>query len=69
MDVIKLQKKLEILGYAEFDEYTDLFNTKTRESVIEFQVDQKLVADESSLGAGHFGPKTRAKFNELYIGI
>lgn len=59
-DVASLQEKLDILGYFEYEEYTDYFGDKTRKALIAFQKDSGLKQD------GIAGKET---FNALRIKI
>lgn len=66
-EVEELQRFLKQLGYFQ-SEITGLYGEETKRAVLQFQVDQNLLGDNDSFGAGHFGPRTRAKFeSELLV--
>ena len=58
-DVKRLQ---QILGV----ESTGFFGALTRKAVMEFQLKHGVIKSAKDVGAGTLGPKTRAKFKEVY---
>jgi len=60
--VRELQETLQKLGHFE-GEPTGTFGNETRAALIKFQLENNVVADAASYGAGTFGPKTRAALN------
>ncbi len=63
-EVKKLQRALQGLGY--FSEVPNgVFGPATKNAVMSFQKDYKLIGDENSLGAGILGPKTEKKLSEV----
>ncbi|NDK08015.1 hypothetical protein EOM39_02075 [Candidatus Gracilibacteria bacterium] len=64
-NVRELQKVLSTLGYFEGKD-TAIYGDKTKESIVKFQIDKKLVTKASDPGAGKIGDKTKeALKNEL----
>lgn len=65
--VLALQKRL--LQYFQLpinaDSATGYFGPKTRELVIQFQLDKKLISSRTADGAGMIGPRTVAALNAL----
>lgn len=65
--VLALQKRL--LNYFQLpinaDSATGFFGPKTRELVIQFQLDKKLISSRTADGAGLIGPRTVAALNAL----
>jgi peptidoglycan hydrolase-like protein with peptidoglycan-binding domain/3D (Asp-Asp-Asp) domain-containing protein len=63
--VYLLQKKLETLDY-----YSGIihgkYDDKTREAVLQFQLEHNVIPQEDSLGAGIFGPKTQKTFSRVF---
>jgi len=60
--VRELQETLKKLGH--FDaEPTGTFGDKTRAALVKFQLENNIVADAASYGAGILGPRTRAALN------
>lgn len=64
-DVQELQKALQKLGYFEHEYITDYFGEVTKNAVLAFQKDYKLVASATETGAGVFGPATRAELSKV----
>lgn len=62
--VITLQKELNLLNYYKGDLH-GIYDDVTKHAVFKFQQSQGLVADAASWGAGVFGPKTKARLNEI----
>jgi peptidoglycan hydrolase-like protein with peptidoglycan-binding domain len=44
---------------------TGFFGSKTKQALIDFQLEEALVFSEQQRGAGNFGPKTLARVNQL----
>lgn len=65
-EVRELQKQLQALNLFKAD-VTGYYGEVTEHAVFKFQQIQNLVADENSLGAGIFGPKTRDHMNEILV--
>lgn len=63
--VQKLQAGLQKLGYYT-GEISGDYDETTRLAVLKFQLAKKLVASETSLGAGFFGPKTKQAFESEF---
>ncbi len=63
-EVEKLQKILIKLGYSELEE-TGEFDDATEIAIIDFQIKSEILTSPDELGAGSFGPKTRAALNDL----
>lgn len=63
-DVTKLQEHLAELGYYQ-DQVNEKYGELTREAVLAFQRDYNVIADDSELGAGTFGPQTRLKLEAI----
>ncbi len=63
-DVLALQNELNRLNFYKSD-LNSVYDEVTEHAVYKFQQSQYLVADESSAGAGIFGPKTRDRLNEI----
>ena len=59
--VRELQKTLSKLAYFQYKD-TAIFWIKTRNSLIEYQLSNKLISSSSEIWAWIFGPKTRAQF-------
>lgn len=68
--VRELQKTLATLGYFEYKD-TAIFGVKTKNALIEYQLENGLIENSQEIGAGTFGPKTRADFTanlqEIYF--
>lgn len=62
--VQRLQEELKALNFLRIDP-TGYFGQLTGHAVLKFQQANNLVEDETSVGAGVFGPLTRAKMNEV----
>lgn len=62
--VLKLQ---EILVQKELLHHqpTGYFGNLTKQALIEFQIEEGLVVNQNSIGAGTVGPKTRERLNEI----
>lgn len=65
-EVKKLQKELKNLNFY-MGEITGYFGSVTEHAVFKFQQSQFLVGDETSIGAGILGPKTRDAMNEIAV--
>lgn len=63
-DISSLQKELQNLNFYK-GEINGNYDELTKHAVFKFQQSQSLIADESSLGAGVFGPKTKDRLNEI----
>ena len=62
--VSELQKTLQKIGYSEL-EISGEFDSATELAVLDFQIKSEILAAEDEVGAGVFGPKTRAAMNSL----
>lgn len=65
-EVWKLQELLiqgEYLDHAP----TGYFGKLTKAALVEFQIDQGLIAHQNSAGAGNVGPKTTERLNQLLV--
>jgi peptidoglycan hydrolase-like protein with peptidoglycan-binding domain/3D (Asp-Asp-Asp) domain-containing protein len=62
--VKNLQNLLKKTGYFQ-GAITGFFGMETQKALIAFQLDKKIVANESAQGAGRVGPKTRSVLNSL----
>ena len=62
-DVRKMQEYLVTWGYL--SEAKGFYGSDTAQALFDFQLDYNIVSDPEELGAGHFGPQTRRKFDEL----
>jgi len=63
-EVARLQEKLikmELLNVAP----TGFFGQQTKDSLIQFQIKEKIIKTEKDTGAGNFGPKTKDRLNEI----
>ncbi|MBD3330612.1 hypothetical protein GF354_03730 [Candidatus Peregrinibacteria bacterium] len=63
-EVRKLQEELRRLNFYWYD-VTGYYGELTAHAVFKFQQSQFLVGDKDSLGAGLFGPKTKARLNDI----
>ncbi|MFA5948067.1 MAG: peptidoglycan-binding protein [Candidatus Gracilibacteria bacterium] len=63
--VKSLQAFLKAKGYFDNDYLTDFYGTKTKEAVLKFQLDNKLIDSETDTGAGRVGPSTLKLINSL----
>lgn len=67
MDITKLQEALFSLGY--FDaEVNGIYGSQTKEAVLMFQLNEGVVSNKTSAGAGNFGPQTQAKLKKVLEG-
>lgn len=62
-DVKKMQEYLVDWGYL--NETNGFYGSDTAQALFQFQMDFSIVSSGDELGAGHFGPMTRRKFDEL----
>ncbi len=62
-EVSKMQQYLVDWGYL--SEVTGFYGEDTANAIFNFQMDYDIVSDGDQLGAGHFGPQTRRKFDDL----
>lgn len=62
-EVARLQEDLAELGYFTAEE-TGQYGGLTQAAVLEFQIENFVIEDATSAGAGVFGPKTREAFGE-----
>jgi peptidoglycan hydrolase-like protein with peptidoglycan-binding domain len=62
-EILKLQTGLKNLGYLT-GELSSIFDEATREAVIAFQLEAKILDSVNSYGAGYFGPKTLTAFKK-----
>lgn len=63
-EIKKMQQYLHDWGYLSMDP-DGFYGTDTAQAVFQFQMDFDIVNDPDELGAGHFGPATRRKFDDL----
>ncbi len=63
-DIKALQEALTSLGYYN-GPITGTFGKITKDSLVLFQTSEGVISSANSAGAGHFGPKTRAKLKVL----
>lgn len=63
-EVEELQRLLKQLGYFP-SEISGFYGEETKRAVLQFQVEQKILQENESFGAGHFGPRTRSKFESV----
>jgi len=61
-EVEKLQKTLQKIGYSEL-EISGEFDEVTELAILDFQIKSGVIAVDDEVGAGIFGPKTRANLN------
>ncbi|MFA6917568.1 MAG: peptidoglycan-binding protein [Candidatus Gracilibacteria bacterium] len=64
-EVTKLQKFLKEKGYFTEEDLTGYFGPVTRNALLKFQMDNKLISDEKDTGAGRVGPNTLDLINTL----
>lgn len=62
-DVTEMQNYLVEWGYL--TEANGFYGSDTAQAIFNFQMDYDIISDPEELGAGHFGPQTRRKFEEL----
>ena len=62
-DVKKMQDYLVEWGYL--TESNGFYGSDTAQALFNFQMDYEIVSSPDELGAGHFGPQTRRKFEEF----
>ncbi len=62
-EVRKLRESLGTLGYLTKDS-SQIFDESTRQALVKFQQDVGIIDDESTFGAGYFGPQTRKFLQE-----
>lgn len=65
IDVKKLKEALDFLKFFRGNLDTTKYDDIVRKSVLNFQLKYKVIDNESSIGAGNFGPKTREKMEEV----
>lgn len=63
-DIKKMQQYLHDWGYLT-QEADGFYSSDTAQALFQFQMDFDIVNDPAELGAGHFGPATRRKFDTL----
>jgi peptidoglycan hydrolase-like protein with peptidoglycan-binding domain len=68
IEVAKLQSLLKKLGYFR-DEITGVFGVKTKDALLRFQIDQAIVEDSTSLGAGRVGQTTITYLNRYVASL
>ncbi len=61
--VRKLQKTLASLGFFDYKD-TAIFWVKTQNSLIDYQISNKIISNSSAIGAWVFGPKTRIQLQK-----
>ncbi len=61
--VRELQKKLKLIGYFDYKD-TAIFWNITKNSIIRYQLDKKIIKSKNELWAWHFWPKTREQFEK-----
>jgi hypothetical protein len=62
--VLLLQKRLNAAGVLDASYMTGYFGQMTKDAVLAYQLERKIVATRESPGAGLVGPKTLARLNE-----
>ncbi len=62
--ILGLQEELAQLGYFDH-EPTGFFGEVTRNALIEFQLNNNIIDSKTDIGAGYFGPMTRAKLQSM----
>lgn len=63
-EIKEMQQYLHDWGYL-LQEADGFYGSDTAQAIFQFQMDFNIVSDPDELGAGHFGPATRRKFDEL----
>ncbi|MBU0981238.1 peptidoglycan-binding protein [Patescibacteria group bacterium] len=63
-NVKEMQEYLAKWGYF-IEEVNGFYGSATAQAIFEFQLDYDIVSSPDDLGAGHFGPNTRRKFEEI----
>ncbi len=63
-EIQEMQQYLHDWGYLSMDP-DGFYSSDTAQAVFQFQMDFDIVNGPDELGAGHFGPATRRKFDEL----
>jgi hypothetical protein len=56
-----------LVEWSYLNKASGFYGDETAQAIFSFQVDFEIVSDESELGAGHFGIKTRSQFEKLII--
>lgn len=67
-DVLALQNDLNILGYLEPQEdgnFTQKYDERTKDAVLNFQMDFEIIQSKNDFGAGFYGPRTNMKMIEV----
>lgn len=62
--ITQMQEVFVELGYIK--ETTWEYDTATISAVYDFQIEQDILSSQQDLWAGYYGPKTRAKLQEIY---
>lgn len=68
-DVRSLQTMLAQLGYFDVQDVTSNFGEKTRAALVAYQKERKIIASEKDLGAGNFGPATKAALEKDVVNV
>ncbi|MCT4617022.1 MAG: peptidoglycan-binding protein [Candidatus Gracilibacteria bacterium] len=64
--VRELQKVLIAMGYLKTKD-TAIFGTKTKQALLSFQLDNNIVSNNNTPGAGIYGPKTKQTLRDLLL--
>ncbi len=64
-DIFALQQILIDEGHLSSSLKTGYFGNQTQQALVKFQIEQGIVSNVNSVGAGRVGPKTRASLNSL----
>lgn len=65
-EVEELQRLLKQLSYYQ-GEIIGFYGEETKRAMLQFQIGNALLNDEDTFGAGHFGPRSRAKFESVLL--
>jgi len=64
-EVKVLQRFLNDQGYLDVDSYSEYFGNATKEALIQFQLDNKIISTRKDTGAGRVGPSTLKTINSM----
>ncbi len=65
-DIRKIQELLSHLGYFDGTNFTNYFGPQTEQAIAAFQIDEQIISNEWSPGAGMVGPKTVQALNASF---
>ena len=68
-EVKKLKKALRDLGFFHGEIFQGEFDKQLKKSVIDFQLQYKIIGSKKQWSAGIFGPATREKLSEIYYDL